>query len=58
MCYNVLGEQLLSSFLQEHLEQMCLRLVACRGSQGLLGLLAVHTCLAFSVVDAVNSMAF
>lgn len=60
MSCNVLVELLTSSFLQEDLEQMCL--LPCHLLEGDLegcwGLVSVHTCLAFSVVDAVNSMAF
>lgn len=58
MSCNVLVELLTSSFLQEDLEQMCL--LPCHLLEGDLegcwGLVSVHTCLAFSVVDAVNSI--
>lgn len=60
MSCNVLVALLLGSFLQEDLEQTCL-LPCCLlegGLEGCWGLVSVHTCLAFSVVDVVNSMAF
>lgn len=49
----------LSSFLREGVEQTCL-LASClfEGPGGLLGLGSVHTCLAFSVVDAVKLYGF
>lgn len=55
----VLVELWLSSFLWEGVEQMCL-LPCCllEGPGGLLGLGSVHTCLAFSVVDAVKLYGF
>lgn len=60
MSCNVLAERPRSSLLQGDPEPV--RLLPCRLLEGGLedcwGLVSVHTCLAFSVVDAVNSMAF
>lgn len=59
MSCRVLVELGPSSFLPVGVEQTCMSpRYLLEGSEGLLGLSSVHTCLAFSVVDAVKLYGF